>query len=77
MNVGCDVINSERFFSYTETSDDISVVLDEKSMSEFPSRALVMSPGVWKAIQIWEGPDAIGMYYSLLIIPSINSNINH
>jgi hypothetical protein len=41
---GLFVDSAERFFSYTETSDDISVVLDEKSVAEFPPHTLVCHP---------------------------------
>lgn len=39
-------------FSYTETQDEVSLILDEEAASLFPKDVLHFSPGTWKAIQV-------------------------
>jgi len=66
---------SETFFSYTETEDEVSLLLDEPSLQYLQNslqkhnNVLVTSPGCWKGIQVaYEGPDQlneIGLISSL------------
>jgi hypothetical protein len=50
----------DSFFSYTESNDEeISLVIDKASLGLIPSDGISVSPGVWRAIQIYEGPDAL------------------
>ncbi|KAL6077117.1 GATS protein-like 3 [Balamuthia mandrillaris] len=61
-------VSSTSFFSYTETEDEISVLVDEHSLSLFPEDAIVLCPPARRAIQVYEGAEAINMtgYISLL-----------
>src|SRR4051812_42450398 len=47
--------SSSRFLSFTETSEEVSLILDEGSLGLFPTDVLAVTPGVWAAIQIYEG----------------------
>jgi len=51
------------FFSYTETEDEVSLILDEKSLSLFAAAVgpnqVVVSPGIWKVLQVYEGASAL------------------
>lgn len=51
----------QRFFSFTYTQNEASVIVDESSYNEYLSETMHagVSPG-WRAIQVYEGPDAIG-----------------
>jgi len=70
------------FFSYTDTADEISFILDEKSLAEFEnsiggSNPLIIGPGCWKAIQVYEGADALSQtgYIATLSEPLKHSDI--
>jgi len=60
--------SADNFFSYTVTEDEISLIADEDTLARFPSDALVLSPDHLRAIQVYEGAQAINMtgYVSLL-----------
>ncbi len=51
--------SSDRFFHFTITDDEISLLLDFESLSRFPLGILSQSPGVWRAIRILEGPEIL------------------
>ena len=42
-------------FSYTETSDDISLILELDHVSFFPPDLLEMAPHVWRVLQLAVG----------------------
>jgi len=46
---------SHRFFSFTETPDEISVILDVASVQSFPPGSLTVCDRKWNALQICEG----------------------
>jgi len=48
--------NKEHFFSFTETSEEISLVLEEEALSYFPEQTLQYTNQIWRIIQIDEGP---------------------
>jgi len=48
--------NQEHFFSFTETSEEISLVLEENALSFFPAQTLQYTNQIWRIIQIDEGP---------------------
>jgi len=69
------------FFSFTETKDEISLILDESEFNAaaFPPQCLTIHPENWKAIKIFEGTnsisDAIGIiatFSSILAAKGIN-----
>jgi len=45
----------KRFFSFTETPDEVSLILDEESASSFPKDSLTLCNVIWRALQISEG----------------------
>jgi len=51
------------FFSYTETEEEISFVLDDKSITLFETvvghNPITVTPGVYRAIQVYEGANAL------------------
>jgi len=51
--------SADNFFSYTVTEDEISLIADEDTLARFPSDALVLSPDHLRAIQVYEGAQAI------------------
>jgi len=59
----CD--RKQHFFSYTETKDEVSLIVDDQSLellkdnSDSIGGLLVIAPGKWKAIQVYEGASAI------------------
>jgi len=59
----CD--RKQHFFSYTETKDEVSLIVDDqsldllKSSTESIGSLLVIAPGKWKAIEVYEGAAAI------------------
>jgi len=69
------------FFSYTETEDEVSLILDEDSLKTFESIApnpVSISPGIWKAIQVYEGAAALNEtgVISSLCTPLSKENIS-
>jgi len=46
---------TSRFFSFTETEDEISLFLDGADTSQFPEGSLKVYSAVWRALQICEG----------------------
>jgi len=50
---------SDRFLCFTEVCGEISLMLDEKSIQKFSGDVLVELTERWKAIQIYEGAEAI------------------
>jgi len=42
----------DRFFSYTDTTKEISLVLDEDTVKEFPDQLLVLSPKHFRALEL-------------------------
>eukprot|EP01087_Luapelamoeba_hula_P005287 TRINITY_DN15362_c0_g1_i1.p2 TRINITY_DN15362_c0_g1~~TRINITY_DN15362_c0_g1_i1.p2 ORF type:complete len:414 (-),score=47.64 TRINITY_DN15362_c0_g1_i1:4-1245(-) len=56
------------FFSCTETEDELSLVIDEKSLQKYPADSLVLCPGAFRAIEAHEGPETLDEtgYVSLL-----------
>jgi hypothetical protein len=50
---------TEKFFSFTEADGEFSLILDEESLSKFSNEVIVELPERWKAIQIYEGAEAI------------------
>jgi hypothetical protein len=58
----------DSFFSYTVTDEEVSLILEEKYLSSLPSDTLAVAPARYRAIQVYEGPEAINMtgYISLL-----------
>ncbi len=50
---------ADQLLSYTETDDEVSLLLDERSFARFPADSLVVSPGVWRAIELYQGPSAV------------------
>lgn len=55
-NVG----STERFFSFTDTSDGISLVLEDDVVPFFPAEALQCTKQRWRAIKFDEGPLGFG-----------------
>lgn len=49
----------DRFFSITETEEGVSLIVDEHSLSYFPRDCLSNISPPYRAIRIFEGPDAI------------------
>jgi len=45
-----------QFFSFTDTSEEISLVLEEDTLSYFPEYTLQYTNQVWRVIQVDEGP---------------------
>jgi len=46
---------TKRFFSYTETPDEISLILDTQSVELFPEGSLTVCDLFWRVLQICEG----------------------
>jgi len=50
--------NKERFLSYTDTSVEISIVLDEETVKEFPEDTLQFSPKLYRALELTSNSDS-------------------
>jgi len=55
---------SKGFFSYTETDEEVSLIIEESALSFFEKGEgnyfpVVVAPKLWKAIQIYEGSSVI------------------
>eukprot|EP01111_Echinosteliopsis_oligospora_P007876 TRINITY_DN2320_c0_g1_i2.p1 TRINITY_DN2320_c0_g1~~TRINITY_DN2320_c0_g1_i2.p1 ORF type:complete len:319 (+),score=59.55 TRINITY_DN2320_c0_g1_i2:198-1154(+) len=48
--------SESRFFSFTDTGEELSFVLEEDSIALFPGGVLQYTNQIWRAIQIDEGP---------------------
>ncbi|KAF8930188.1 GATS protein-like 3 [Dissophora ornata] len=48
------------FFSYTETDKEVSLILDESHITEFPGGTLNVCNVVWRAVQIEPGESGLG-----------------
>jgi len=46
---------TKRFFSFTETPDEISLILDTQSVELFPEGSLTLCDLLWRVLQICEG----------------------
>ena len=60
-----DLQEQQRVFSYTETQDEVSLLLDDASLASFPPSirddvTTNNSDECWRAIHVYEGSDAIG-----------------
>jgi len=69
---------SGTFFSFTEVEDEISILVEEDSWSLFTQKDLTLFPECWRAIQIFEGEEAIDEvgYVSSLTAPLDKEGIN-
>lgn len=56
--------NDRAFVSYTETSNEASIILEASRLQEPLQSMVSVAPGYWRAIQIYEGSEAIGMHDS-------------
>jgi hypothetical protein len=54
----CDINYSrtDRFFSYTQTDNTRSIIMDEETLSRFPDNSLNTQAGSWRLIAIGDGP---------------------
>jgi len=50
--------DKDRFFSYTDTSSEISIVMDEETFKEFPEDTLELSPKLYRALEFTSGPSS-------------------
>jgi len=60
--------SKDRFLSFTDTGDEISLVIEEKDLLIFPSNTLEHTNQTWRAIKIDEGPlgfEATGIVSSI------------
>jgi hypothetical protein len=48
--------SNDRFFSYNDTSDEVSLILDENAVLQFPPEILQHTNQIWRAFQVDEGP---------------------
>ncbi|KAF9967215.1 GATS protein-like 3 [Mortierella alpina] len=48
------------FFSYTETDKEVSLILDESHVADFPKDALNVCNVIWRAVQIEPGESGLG-----------------
>ncbi|KAF9312087.1 GATS protein-like 3 [Podila horticola] len=47
---------TDRFFSYTQTDNTRSIIMDEETLSRFPDNSLNTQAGSWRLIAIGDGP---------------------
>ncbi|KAG0335774.1 GATS protein-like 3 [Podila humilis] len=47
---------TDRFFSYTQTDNTRSIIMDEDTLSRFPDNSLNTQAGSWRLISIGDGP---------------------
>jgi len=45
----------KRFFSFTETPDEISLMMDAQAVEMFPQDSLTLNSRIWRVLQICEG----------------------
>jgi len=55
----------DRFFSYTDTSQEISIVLDEESIKEFPEGILKVSPNYFRALELYSMTPQVSLIHSV------------
>lgn len=53
----------KRFFCYTETPDEVSLMMDSQAVEMFPEGSLTLNSRTWRVLQICEGSYGSRMYY--------------
>lgn len=56
------IYSQDGFFSFTDTSDGISLVIEDKFVPLFPAESLQCTTQRWRAIKFDEGPLGFGMH---------------